>query len=126
MTSRNEQANEQALEMRVASLERRNRHQLLALVTLPFVVLIMGAGAAQIADWKGKSVTTEKLILVDDEGNERGAWYVHKGEPFLEFYNKDHSLILNAGKSPDNSVGFIQFFDEKGKFKGGVGGNALN
>ncbi len=110
---------------RVTHLERQNRRQRLALVALPLVALLLGAAAQQVNEWKGKSVTTEKLILVDDDGKERGAWYVRKGEPVLEFYNKDHSLILNAGKSPDNGVGFIQFFDEKGKFKGGVGGNAL-
>ena len=110
---------------RVARLERQNRRQRLALVAIPLVALLLGAAAQQVNEWKGKSVTTEKLILVDGDGKERGAWYVHKGEPVLEFYNKDHSLILNAGKSPDNGVGFIQFFDDKGKFKGGVGGNAL-
>lgn len=113
------------LEQRVASLERQNRRQRLALLAIPFVALLIGAGAAEMADWKGKSITTEKLVLVDGAGKERGAWYVHKGEPVLEFYNTDHSLILNVGKSPENSVGFVQFFDEKGKFKGGVGGNSL-
>jgi hypothetical protein len=43
----------------------------------------------------------------------------------LEMYNSDHSLIMNAGKSPENGVGFVQFFDSAGKFKGGAGGNAL-
>lgn len=113
------------LEQRVAALERQNHRQRVALWAVPLIALLLGAGAAQMADWKGKSVTTEKLILVDGDGKERGAWYVHKGQPVLEFYNQDHALILNAGKSPDNGVGFIQFFDEKGKFKGGVGGNAL-
>jgi hypothetical protein len=114
-----------SLSARVERLERQNRRQRWLLLGLPAVALLLGASAAQVADWKGKSVTTEKLILVDGDGKERGALYVHKGEPVLELYNKDHSLLLNAGKSPDNGVAFIQFFDEKGKFKGGVGGNAL-
>jgi hypothetical protein len=113
------------LESRIDRLERQNRRQRWLLLGLPAIALLLGASAAQVADWKGKSVTTEKLILVDGDGKERGAMYISKGEPVLELYNADHSLILNAGKSPDNKVGFIQFFDDKGKFKGGVGGNAL-
>lgn len=113
------------LEGRITLLERQNRRQRRALLAVPLVALILGAGAGQVADWKGKSVTAEKFILVDTDGKERGAWFVNEGEPVLEFYNKDHSLILNAGRSPENGVGFIQFFDSKGEFQGGLGGNAL-
>jgi hypothetical protein len=114
-----------SLESRVEALERQNRRLRRMLFGLPALALLLGASAAQVADWKGGSVTTEKLILVDGDGKERVALFVHKGEPVLEVYNKDHSLLMNAGKSPDNGVGFIQFFDSQGKFKGGVGGNAL-
>lgn len=113
------------LESRIEGLERQNRRLRWLLFGLPAVAALLGAATAQVVDWKGKSVTTEKLILLDGEGKERGALYVHKGEPVLELYNPDHSLLLNAGKSPDNGVGFIQFFDSQGKFKGGLGGNAL-
>ncbi len=115
----------ESLEMRLTRLERQNRIHRWLLLGVPVICLSLGATAAQMGEWKGKSVTTEKLVLVDGEGKERGALYVHNDEPVVELYNKDHSLILNAGKSPDNGFGFIQFFDAKGKFKGGVGGNAL-
>jgi hypothetical protein len=114
-----------SLASRVEGLEQQNRRLRWLLLGLPAGALLLGASAAQLADWKGKSVTAEKLILVDGNGKERGALYVHGGEPVLELYNKDHSLILNAGKSRDNGVGFMQFFDGQGTFKGGVGGNAL-
>jgi hypothetical protein len=114
------------LEQRVESLERENRRLRRVFLLLPVAGLLLGAGAAEVKDWKGKSVTAEKFILVDGDGRERAALSTGKGaEPVLEFYNKDHSLLLNAGKSPDNGVGFIQFFDSAGKFKGGVGGNAI-
>jgi hypothetical protein len=110
---------------RVASLERQNRWQRRAMVAVPLVALLLGAAVAQVDEWKGKSVRTEKLFVLDEEGKERIGLYVHKGEPVLEVYNKDHSLLLNAGKSLENGVGFLQFFDSQGKFKGGVGGNSL-
>jgi hypothetical protein len=114
------------LAQRVEALERQNRRLRRALLLVPVAALLLGAGAAEVKDWKGDSVTAKKFILVDDGGKERAALLTDKdGNPVLEFYNKDHSLLLNAGKSPDNGVGFIQFFDGKGKFKGEVGGNAL-
>ena len=115
----------QSIVDRMDCLERKNQRLRWLLVSLPVLALFLGAAADDVVDWKGKSVTTEKLILVDGDGKELGSWSGHKGAPVLEFYNKDHSLLLNAGKSPDNGVGFVQFFDENGKFKGGVGGNAL-
>lgn len=113
------------LAARIEWLERQTRRQRWLLLGVPLLALVLGASAAQMADWKGKSVTAERLVLVDGDGAERAALYVHKGEPVLEMYHKDHSLILNAGKSPDNGVGFVQFFDGKGAFRGGVGGNGL-
>ena len=76
------------LESRVEQMERLNRRQRWLLLGLPAITLLLGASAAQVADWKGKSVTTEKLILVDGDGKERGVWYVHKGEPVLELYKR--------------------------------------
>jgi hypothetical protein len=114
------------MDQRIENLERQNQRLRRALLLSPVAALLLGAGAVEVKDWKGKSVTAEKFILVDSNGRERAALFTGKGaEPVLEFYNKDHSLLLNAGKSPDNGVGFIQFFDSTGKFKGGQGGNAL-
>jgi hypothetical protein len=115
-----------ALEQRVEKLERQNHRLRLALLLVPVAALLLGAGAGELKDWKGKSATAEKFSLVDADGKERAALFAGKdGEPVLEFYNKDHSLLLNAAKSPDNGIGFIQFFDSKGKFRGGAGGNAI-
>jgi hypothetical protein len=114
------------LEQRVQNLERQNRRLRWALLFLPIAGLVLAAGVAQVKDLVGQSVTAQKFILIDGDGRERAALFTSKAaEPVLEFYNKDHSLILNAGKSPENGVGFIQFFDSAGKFKGGVGGNAI-
>lgn len=110
---------------RIALLERRVRRLTAGLVLVPACALLVGAAANEVI--RTKSVTTERLIIVDSAGMERAALYCgDKQEPVLEFYNADHSLILNAGKSPDNGVGFLQYFDASGKFKGGVGGNSVN
>jgi hypothetical protein len=119
--------NRPTLEQRIEDLERQNRRLGWWLLLAPVAALLLGAGAAEVKDWKGKSVTAEKFILVDADGKERAAVLLtgKDGEPALELYNKDHTLLLNAGKSEVNGVGFIQFFDGSGKFKGGVGGNSL-
>ena len=47
---------------------------------------------------KAKSITTERLVIVDANGKERAAVYCgDKQEPLFEMYNADHSLILNGG-----------------------------
>ena len=114
------------LEQRVKKLERQNRRLRRLLLLAPIAALLLGAAAAELKDWRGDSITAKKLVLIDRDSTDRAALFTNKdGDPVLEFYNKDHSLLLNAGKSPDNGVGFVQFFDGKGQFKGGVGGNAL-
>jgi hypothetical protein len=109
---------------RIARLERKVKNMSACVFVLPAVALLVGAAANDMI--RAKSVTTEKLVIVDTDGKERAAIYCNdKQEPIFEMYNVDHSLIVNAGKSPDNGVGFVQFFDAAGKFKGGVGGNAV-
>jgi hypothetical protein len=114
---------------RIARLERKLRTITASLFILAPLALLLGAAAAAAAAndmIKVKSVTTQKLVILDADGKERAAIFCNdKQEPILEMYNADHSLIINAGKSPENGVGFVQFFDSTGKFKGGVGGNAL-
>src|SRR5205814_9404752 len=103
-----------------------NRRLRRLLLLAPIAALLLGAAAAELKDWRGDSITAKKLVLIDRDSTDRAALFTNKdGDPVLEFYNKDHSLLLNAGKSPDKGVGFVQFFDGKGQFKGGVGGNAL-
>lgn len=109
---------------RIAQLERQMKRTMVCVIFLPALAFLLGAAANDMI--KAKSVSTERLVVIDANGKERAAIYCNdKQEPVFEMYNTDHSLIVNAGKSPDNGVGFMQFFDAAGKFKGGVGGNAL-
>ena len=109
---------------RIAQLERTMKRTMACVVVLPALAFFLGAAANDMI--KAKSVTTERIVIIDANGKERAAIYCgDKQEPIFEMYNKDHSLIVNAGKSPENGVGFLQFFDSAGKFKGGVGGNSL-
>ena len=114
-----------SMEDRIAKLERSSRRLKLILVILPLLAFALGAGANEAM--QAKSLTTEKLVIVDDAGKPRAALYSNvKGDPNLEFYNADGSLLLNLARSDDNGIGCIQFFSKEGKFKGGAGGNALN
>ena len=109
---------------RMAQLERTMKRTMACVIVLPVLAFLLGAAANDMI--KAKSVTTERIVIIDANGKERAAIYCgDKHEPVFEMYNADHSLIVNAGKSPENGVGFMQFFDSAGKFKGGVGGNAL-
>lgn len=110
---------------RIEQLERKIHVVIMTLIVLPSLAFLLGAVANQII--RAKSVTTQKLVVVDANGKERAAIYLddNLNEPVIELYNEDHSLILNAGKSPENGVGFIQLFDKAGKFKTGYGGNAV-
>ena len=112
------------LEERVAKLESTSRRLKLLLFVLPLLTLALGAAANDAL--KAKSVTTEKLYIVDDSGKPKAALFCNdKGDPNLELYNPDHSLLLNLARSDDNGIGCIQFFNKNGEFKGGAGGNAL-
>ena len=109
---------------RIAQLERTMKRTIVCAIALPALTFLLGAAANDMI--KAKSVTTERIVIIDANGKERAAIYCgDKQEPVFEMYNVDHSLIVNAGKSPENGVGFLQFFDSSGKFKGGVGGNSL-
>ncbi len=110
---------------RIAQLERKMKRIVACVISLPAIAFLLGAAANDMI--KAKSVATERLVIVDANGKERAVICCtgDKQEPVFEMYNADHSLILNAGKSPDNGVGCVQFFDSVGKFKDGVGGNAL-
>jgi hypothetical protein len=111
-------------EERIAKLESSGRRLKVSLILLPLMAFSLGAAFSDVL--KAKSVITEKLIIVDDTGKTRAALYANsKGNPNLELYNADGSLMLNLAKSDDNGIGCIQFFDQAGKFKGGAGGNAL-
>ena len=113
-----------SLECRIASLEASGRRLKLALVFLPVLALVLGAAANDAI--KTKLVSTEKLVIVDDSGKPKAAFFCNaQGDPNLEFYNSDGSLLLNLARSDDNGIGCIQFFSKEGKFKGGAGGNAL-
>ena len=113
-----------SLEERVAKLESTGQRLKLTLVLLPLFAFALGAAANDAL--KAKSVTTEKLVIVNDAGKPTAALYSNaKGDPNLELYNPDGSLLLNLARSDDNGIGCIQFFNKAGEFKGGAGGNAL-
>lgn len=94
------------------------------LALIPVIAFSLGATTGDAL--KGKSVMTEKLLIVDQEGKSRAALFANQqGDPNLEFYNPDGSLLMNIARSDDNGIGCIQFFNRNGAFKGGAGGNAL-
>ena len=108
---------------RIAQIEKRMHWLFVLLLVLPVLAFILGAAAND--SLRTKSVTTESLTIMDAEGKPRAALFIgNDGQPVLEMYNENKSLFLNAGKSQDNGVGFIQFFDSDGEFKAGVGGNS--
>jgi len=118
------QMNTTTIESRLARLEQKDRRRRILLVLVPFMAFGLGAAANDVL--KAKSVTTEKLVIVDEAGKPRATLYANKqGDPSLELYNPDGSLLLNLARSDDNGIGCIQFFSKEGKFKGGAGGNAL-
>ena len=111
-------------EARIEKLESTVGRLRIVLVVVPLLAFVLGAAANDALT--AKSVTTERLQIVNPAGETRASLFTNaKGDPVLELYNADGSLLVNAGRSPDNGVGFIQFFDEQGQFKGGAGGNAL-
>ena len=117
--------NKVSVEERIAKLELSSRRLKLGLLMIP--LLAFGLGAAANDALKAKSVTTEELVIVDDAGERRASLFSNpkSGDPHLELYNADGTLLLNLARSDDNGIGCIQFFNKDGKFKGGAGGNAL-
>lgn len=110
---------------RISTLERRYRRMVACLAIVPCLAFFMGVAANEML--RAKAVIAEKLVVVDSEGKTKAAIYTNEqtGDPTIELYNPDGSLLLNLGRSKDNDIGFIQFFDKSGQFKGGAGGNAL-
>ena len=112
------------IEDRLMRLEQKDRRLRALVVLVP--LLAFGLGAAASDALKAKSITTGKIELVDEAGKVRAALFTNQqGDPNLEFYNPDRTLLLNVARSDDNGIGCIQFFSKDGKFKGGAGGNAL-
>ena len=68
-----------SVETRVEQLEKRNRLQRWFLLGVPALCLLLGASANDVLDWRGKSLTAEKLVLVDGEGKERGSFAAGAG-----------------------------------------------
>lgn len=69
-----------------------------------------------MADWKGQSVTTEKLTLVDSNGRARAVLQVSAEGPTFALLNDDQSQLVSIGKSKNARVGAIDFYDDRGNF----------
>lgn len=109
------------IDKRLQRLERQCAQLKLALLALPLVAGILGAAAADMADWKGKSVTTEKLTLVDANGRSRAVLQVDTDGPTFRLLNEDQSFLISIGKSKSR-IGAINFFDDRGNFAMQEGG----
>ena len=81
-----------SIDARFAAIERQCRLQRFALIVIPLAFLAVGAGA-DTTSWRGKSIVTEKLSVVDGEGRERiRLAYTEKGEPYLNLIDPDKKL----------------------------------
>ncbi len=108
--------NSATIDGRLQRLERQCTRLKLALIALPLVAVILGAAAADMADWKGKSVSTEKLTLVDSNGKPRAVLQLTAEGPSLSLLNDDQSQLVLIGKSKSTRVGAIYFYDDRGNF----------
>lgn len=115
-------ANLTTMDARLDRLERRCVRLKLALIAFPFIAAILGAAAADMADWKGKSVTTEKLTLVDSNGKARASLQLTAEGPTFALLNDDQSQLVTIGKSKSTRVGTIYFYDDRGNFATQEGG----
>lgn len=113
---------ELALEERVQRLEKQCFRQRLALVALPLAAALLGAAAADMADWMGKSVTTEKLTLVDANGRARAVLQLGAEGPTFALLNDDQSPLVSIGKSKSTRIGAVYFYDDRGNFATQEGG----
>jgi hypothetical protein len=113
------------IDERLQRLETQCTRLKLALIALPLAAGILGAAAADIADWKGKSVTTEKLTLVDANGRARAVLQVGTEGPTFALLNDDQSPLVSVGKSKSTRVGVIYFYDDRGNFATQEGGRRL-
>ncbi len=116
-------ANLATVDERLQRLERQCTRLKLALIALPLLAGILGAVAADVADWKGKSVTTEKLTLVDSTGRTRAVLQLSAEGPTFALLNDDQSPLVSIGKSKNTKVGAIYFYDDRGNFATREGGH---
>ena len=114
--------NPTTIDERLQRLERQCTRLKLALIALPLVAGILGAAAADVADWKGKSVTTEKLTLVDANGRARAVLQLSAEGPTFGLLNEDQSQLVTIGKSKNTRVGAVYFYDDRGNFATQEGG----
>jgi hypothetical protein len=92
-------------------LERQNRRQRWLLLALPFLALVLGA---QAADWKGKSIITEKLVLVDADGKERGSFATGKSGSYLNLHDGKGKLRIQAIADHESKGPAFFLLNEKG------------
>lgn len=107
--------------VRLQRLERQCNQLKLALLAMPVVAGLLGFASADMADWKGKSVTTEKLTLVDSNGRPRAVLQVTADGPTFRLLNEDQSFLVSIGKAKSR-IGAINFFDDRGNFAMQEGG----
>lgn len=110
------------IDERLQRLERKCVRLKLALIALPLLTGILGAAVADVADWKGKSVTTEKLTLVDANGRARAVLQLGAEGPTFGLLNEDQSQLVTIGKSKTTRVGAVYFYDDRGNFATQEGG----
>lgn len=110
------------IDERLQRLERKCTRLKLALIALPLLAGILGAAAADVVDWKGKSVTTEKLTLVDANGKARAVLQLGAEGPTFGLLNEDQSPLVTIGKSKSTRVGAVYFYDDRGNFATQEGG----
>lgn len=115
-------AHSATVDERLQRLERQCTRLKLALFALPLLAAFLGAAAADMADWKGKSVTTEKLTLVDANGKARAVLQLSAEGPTFALLNDDQSQLVSIGKSKSTRVGAIYFYDDRGNFATQEGG----
>jgi hypothetical protein len=76
-------------------------------------------------------------LAADSEGNGPALFLVNKEKvvatlrsykdqgPLFGLFADDEKPILTAGRAPQNGVGYVDFFDGKGNWKGSAGGTSL-
>ena len=107
---------------RLQRLERQCTRLKLGLIALPLLAGILGAAAADMVDWKGKSVTTERLTLVDANGRARAVLQLGTEGPTFALLNDDQSPLVSLGKSKSTRVGATYYYDDRGNFVAQEGG----
>jgi hypothetical protein len=66
------------------------------------------------------------LFLINAEGKSLATLRrLQDGSPVLALFANDEKPVLIAGRNKDNGVGFVEWHDGKGNFKGSMGGNSV-